>query len=55
MIAELALMKKSIITLLMGKKINFSVTAIIDKFFDEFDSSYWAKRKAVENRREMEL
>ena len=31
-----------------GQKINFSVTAIIDKFFDEFDSSYWANRKAVE-------
>ena len=31
-----------------GKKINFSVTAIIDKFFVEFDSGYWAKRKAVE-------
>ena len=48
MIAELALMKKSIITLLMEQKINFSVTAIIDKFFIEFDSGYWAKRKAVE-------
>ena len=48
MIAELALMKKNIITLLMEKKINFSVTAIIDKFFIEFDSGYWAKRKAVE-------
>ena len=31
-----------------GQKINFSVTAIIDKFFVEFDSGYWAKRKAVE-------
>ena len=31
-----------------GEKINFSVTAIIDKFFVEFDSGYWAKRKAVE-------
>lgn len=31
-----------------GQKINFSVTAIIDKFFVEFDSGYWAKRKAME-------
>ena len=31
-----------------GERLRFSVTAIIDKFFDEFDSSYWAKRKAVE-------
>jgi len=31
-----------------GQKIGFSVTAIIDKFFVEFDSGYWAKRKAME-------
>ena len=31
-----------------GQKINFSVTAIIDKFFIEFDRGYWAKRKAME-------
>ena len=31
-----------------GQKINFSVTAIIDKFFIEFESGYWAKRKAME-------
>ena len=31
-----------------GKKVKFSVTEIIDKFFAEFDSDYWAKRKAIE-------
>lgn len=31
-----------------GKKIKFSVTEIIDKFFPEFDSNYWAERKAKE-------
>ena len=31
-----------------GQKVGFSVTAIIDKFFVEFDSGYWAKRKAME-------
>jgi len=31
-----------------GEKLRFSVTGIIDKFFVEFDSGYWAKRKAVE-------
>ena len=31
-----------------GQKTNFSVTGIIDKFFREFDSGYWAKRKAAE-------
>ena len=31
-----------------GQQVGFSVTAIIDKFFVEFDSGYWAKRKAME-------
>ena len=31
-----------------GKKVKFSVTEIIDKFFPEFDSDYWAERKAIE-------
>ena len=31
-----------------GEKAKFSVTEIIDKFFPEFDSVYWAKRKAIE-------
>ena len=31
-----------------GEKAKFSVTEIIDKFFPEFDSAYWAKRKAIE-------
>ena len=31
-----------------GQKVGFSVTAIIDKFFAEFDRGYWAKRKAME-------
>ena len=31
-----------------GKKIKFSVTEIIDKFFPKFDKAYWAERKAKE-------
>ena len=31
-----------------GQKAKFSVTEIIDKFFPEFDSAYWAERKAIE-------
>ena len=31
-----------------GKKAKFSVTEIIAKFFPEFDSAYWAERKAIE-------
>ena len=31
-----------------GKKVKFSVTELIDKFFPKFDSNYWAKRKAIE-------
>ena len=31
-----------------GEKAKFSVTEIIDKFFPEFDSAYWAERKAIE-------
>ena len=30
-----------------GQKAKFSVTEIIDKFFPEFDSAYWAERKAI--------
>ena len=30
-----------------GQKAKFSVTEIIDKFFPEFDSAYWAERKAT--------
>ncbi len=31
-----------------GQKAKFSVTEIIEKFFPEFDSAYWAERKAIE-------
>ena len=31
-----------------GQKAKFSVTEIIDKFFPEFDSAFWAERKAIE-------
>ena len=31
-----------------GQKAKFSVTEIINKFFPEFDSAYWAERKAIE-------
>ena len=31
-----------------GKKIKFSVTEIIDKFFPKFDKAYWAEIKAKE-------
>ncbi len=31
-----------------GQKAKFSVTEIIDKFFPEFESAYWAERKAME-------
>ena len=48
MIVELVLTKQSTIILLTDRKQKFSVTEIIDKFFPEFDSAYWAERKAIE-------
>lgn len=31
-----------------GKKINYSVTGLIESFFPEFDSDYWSDKKAIE-------
>lgn len=31
-----------------GKKINYSVTGLIESFFPEFDSDYWSNKKAIE-------
>ncbi len=31
-----------------GKKIKYSVTALIESFFPKFDSDYWSSKKAIE-------
>lgn len=31
-----------------GKKINYSVTGLIESFFPKFDSDYWSSKKAIE-------
>ena len=50
MIVELVLTKQKHNYFIDGQKAKFSVTEIIDKFFPEFDSAYWAERKAIETK-----